>query len=119
MAGPEAGGDAVRGFRGERLVAQQASRAVDPGRVPVQPRHALPAVLRSQADGQDPAVIDSGVGDQGHRGRPGSPVGPQVPHGAALDLRTRPAGRDDLDQPVCAHRAAEDHLAPDQNPDPG
>ncbi len=92
---------------------------IDPGRVPVQPRHALPAVLRPQADGQDPAVVDSGVGDQGHRGRPGSQVGPQVPHGAALDLRTRRAGRDDLDQPLCPHRAAEDHHATDPNLDPG
>ena len=102
-------------LRRDRLAALQAGRDLHPRRLPVLPRQALHPHLRTQADGQDPALRDPTLGHHRHRERPLRRVGAEVPHHAALGLRTRPARPGRHLQPLRPHRAPQS----DQEARPG
>ena len=66
----------------------QAGRDLHPGRVPVLPQQALHSGLRAPADGQDPPLRGSALGHHRHRERSLRSLGGQVPHHAALGVRS-------------------------------
>ena len=111
----------LRRLRRDRLAALQARRDLHPGRLPVLPRQALHPHLRTQADGQDPAHRDPTLGHHRHHhdGKGLSAASrPEVPHHAALGLRTRPARPGGHLQPLRPHRAPQGDQEEGPDPDP-
>ena len=79
-------------------------------------KHFIPT-FGTPADGQDPALRDPTLGHHRHRERPLGRQRAEVPHHAALGLRTSPARPGSHLQPLRPHRAPQSHQEEDPDPD--
>ena len=104
---PTESNDLPRLRRDLLLADHRPPRSLDAGGVPVLPRQALPADLRSSPDAADQPVAGAVVGQRRLRWQARPQIGSEVPRLTAQDLRPSAHRPGRADQPVHAYRAAE------------
>ena len=100
------------------MAAPQAPRSLHARRLPLLPEQALLPVLRHSDPQPHLTLAGPGLGCQGIGRRTLTPVDPEVPRAAVLDLRPCGQGPGPGPQPVRPHRAAQGHRSQDPHPDP-